>query len=54
MSGDTYEGEWKEGKRDGRGIHRWNHNGKVYDGDFLNGKKHGDGICTQWNGIKYR
>lgn len=41
-----YEGEWKNGKEDGRGILTFYSNGRksaVYDGDFIDGKYNGSG-----------
>ncbi len=38
----TYEGEWKDGKPDGKGVEVFPGIGK-YEGYFLNGKKHGKG-----------
>jgi hypothetical protein len=48
-----YEGNWKNGKRHGEGIH-YNYDGtKKYDGEWLNGKRHGYGIYYFQNGDKY-
>ena len=36
----TYNGEWKDGQKHGKGSHRYR-NGDVYDGPWVNGKRHG-------------
>ena len=41
----VYEGEFRYGKRHGRGIYTWV-NGQTYDGEWRNGKQHGHGTCT--------
>lgn len=40
--GDSYIGEWKQGKTDGYGVHKYL-NGDVYEGLFKTGLKHGEG-----------
>jgi len=42
-NGDVYEGEWKNGKKEGQGVMTYA-NGNVYDGHWKNGKKEGEGI----------
>ncbi len=32
-NGESYEGEWSNDKREGKGIYRWS-NGDVYDGEM--------------------
>jgi len=39
-NGDVYEGEWKIGKKHGKGIYYFN-NQSVYEGDFYEGYRHG-------------
>mmetsp|Transcript_19230 Transcript_19230/g.32777 ORF Transcript_19230/g.32777 Transcript_19230/m.32777 type:complete len:124 (+) Transcript_19230:2-373(+) len=39
---DSYDGEWKEGFRDGTGTLKY-HNGDVYVGEFGKGNMHGKG-----------
>lgn len=41
---ETYEGEWVNGKRCGRGK-ATQYDGTVYDGDWKNGKRNGFGRC---------
>ena len=41
----TYNGEWKDGERHGKGILTWP-NGDKYEGEWKNGKHEGKGICT--------
>ena len=43
--GEIYEGYFKEGIREGRGVYRYL-NGDVYDGEWLKNKKHGMGTLT--------
>ena len=50
--GDRYEGEWKNNKKEGKGIYYWN-NGDKYDGDWRNGKFEGKGIYYYNNGDRY-
>ena len=40
-----YIGEWKNGKREGKGIYYWN-NGDIYEGDWKNNKGEGKGIIN--------
>ena len=47
-----YEGDFKNGKFDGKGILVF-HNGDLYDGGFSLGLMHGKGILTYKNGSKY-
>ena len=39
--GDSYEGDWIEGNREGFGTHRYA-SGQVYIGEWKNGKHHGN------------
>ena len=48
-SGETYEGEWLNGKLHGRGIWTCSRSGERYEGDWVDGKKHGRGIFTWRN-----
>jgi len=53
-SGNKYEGEWKDGRRNGRGIFYSladnKFNGDKYVGWWQDGEKHGNGIYTRANG----
>lgn len=42
IKGDTYDGEWKDGVRNGYGIYTWN-GGAKYEGDYVNGVREGTG-----------
>lgn len=50
---DTYEGEFKQGNKHGKGTYIWAANGNKYEGDWLNAKRHGKGTETWSNGQKY-
>ena len=43
--GKTYDGEWKDGKKHGKGVYTWP-TGDKYDGEWKDGKKHGKGAQT--------
>jgi len=42
-NGNSYEGEWKNDKRDGFGTARYS-SGDVYDGQWQRGRRHGHGV----------
>lgn len=42
-NGNSYEGEWKNDKRDGFGTARYS-SGDVYDGEWQRGRRHGHGV----------
>jgi hypothetical protein len=48
LGGGSYEGDWRDDKRNGRGIMTLADGGR-YAGDYLNGKQHGRGIMTWAN-----
>jgi hypothetical protein len=50
---EKYEGEWKSGKRDGRGVEFYADGEKKYIGNFKNGKYEGNGSFFHKNGDKY-
>ena len=50
--GDRYEGEFRNNKKEGKGIYWW-HDGDRYEGDLRNGKKEGKGIEYYNNGDRY-
>ena len=49
LDGDSYDGQWTQGRMDGRGVFVENE-GSRYDGRWLNGKRHGYGTFTSGNG----
>ena len=51
--GDKYEGEWKDGQKNGQGTYTWS-NGNKYVGEFKNGIQHGQGTLTFPNGKKFK
>ena len=51
LNEDSYEGDWKENKQEGTGIHK--HPKSVYEGEFLNFLKHGKGKEVFENGDIY-
>lgn len=51
-SNGTYEGQFKNNFRHGRGVYKWN-NGESYEGGWVQGKKEGQGTLTFLNGNKY-
>ncbi|MCY7352307.1 MAG: hypothetical protein LH606_16855 [Cytophagaceae bacterium] len=52
-SGEKYEGEWSESKRNGWGIHYYANGRKKYEGQFLMGKRHGKGNYIFQNGDRF-
>jgi hypothetical protein len=48
----VYEGEFRFGKMEGRGVETWA-DGRRYEGDFKGGKKDGEGTFYWPNGSKY-
>ena len=51
-NGDKYTGEWKNDKREGKGIMEYE-NGNIYDGEWKNDLKEGKGIMKYNNGDEY-
>jgi len=51
LKGDKYEGEFKDGKRNGQGTFTWTDEGK-YEGKWKDGKSHGQGTFTFSDGNK--
>ena len=47
--GDSYVGEWKDGKRHGTGTMNFS-NGDVYFGEWKNARQHGQGFYIQSDG----
>lgn len=50
--GQKYIGEFRSGKRTGKGAYTYPH-GLKYEGDFVNGHYNGQGTLTQPDGTKY-
>lgn len=48
-NGDSYEGEWKNNKKDGKGVYCYN-NGDRYEGEYSEGRKNGHGKFVYSNG----
>ena len=51
-SGDIYEGEFKNGEINGKGLFIWSNNQQYY-GDFVNGVMHGKGKYKWPDGFEY-
>ena len=51
-NGDTYEGEFLNGKRHGHGIYTWS-DGTRYEGEYRDNQKHGRGIETSSDGSRH-
>ena len=51
-NGDTYSGEFKNGKREGTGSYKFS-NGDMYEGNFRGGKRNGKGTSILKSGEKY-
>jgi hypothetical protein len=51
-NGDIYEGQWKGGKRHGKGTFKYV-NGYVYEGQWENNNRHGKGTFKYVNGYVY-
>lgn len=43
----VYEGEWQNGKRNGKGTYTWN-DGKKYEGSYENDVRNGKGVFSGW------
>ena len=52
LNGDKYEGEFKNGNREGYGLYYYS-DGNKYEGEFKNGNKEGYGIYYFSNGDRY-
>ena len=50
--GHRYEGDWKNNKKEGKGIYYYN-NGDRYEGNFINDKYDGKGVFYFSNGNRY-
>ena len=49
---ESYSGEWKQDKKEGKGVKVWN-NGDKYDGEWKNDLREGKGTHCFSNGDKY-
>lgn len=49
---ERYEGEWVDGKMQGRGTYQYS-DGSVYDGGWVAGKMQGKGVFVYPNGNRY-
>ena len=52
VTGDRYEGEWKDGEAHGQGVRTWR-DGSRYEGQFAHGLMAGTGVHTEPNGDRY-
>lgn len=52
LNGDEYHGEYRNGKRCGRGVYTYI-SGAIYDGEYRDGKKEGTGKFTYPDGSTY-
>lgn len=50
---DTYDGDYENKKRGGRGKYTWTKLGGVYDGDYTDGIRSGQGKMTYPDGSEY-
>ena len=48
-SGDVYDGEFKGGVKEGKGIYEYA-DGSIYDGEFKGGEKKGKGVYKHTDG----
>ena len=51
--GDTYTGEWKDGKYNGQGTYTYADGTVAFTGEWKDGKRHGQGTETFPNGDTY-
>ncbi len=42
----SYQGDWKNGKHNGKGTYKWVESGTIYTGDWVDGEMTGSGILT--------
>jgi len=49
----SYKGSWRNGKRDGYGMHFYANGQKMYIGEYVLGKRYGNGIYYFPNGEKF-
>jgi len=44
VNGNFYQGEWRDDKKDGRGVYSYNTTGEKYEGEWKTGERNGRGI----------
>lgn len=44
MNGNTYAGEWRDDKKEGKGVYNYNSTGEKYEGEWRNGERNGRGV----------
>ena len=52
-NGDTYEGLYDNGRKQGKGHYRWSSSGAVYEGGYYANRKSGQGWIVYPDGSKY-
>ena len=52
-NGDIYEGNWKNNKKEGKGVYYFNQKGEKYKGNFFDDYPNGKGIYYYKNGDRY-
>jgi len=50
--GDSYDGDWKDGKKDGRGAYKFA-DGSSYEGEFKDNQREGRGVFKWSDGRVY-
>jgi hypothetical protein len=50
-SGNRYDGQWRDGKRNGRGV--WISAQARYEGEWRDDLEHGQGVVTMKNGDRF-
>ncbi|TPX53423.1 hypothetical protein SeMB42_g00789 [Synchytrium endobioticum] len=53
-NGDSYEGEYADGVRCGKGTYRWKTSGARYAGNYVDDRKHGEGLLVYPDASKYK
>lgn len=52
-SGDLYDGEWREGKKHGKGRFSFA-SGSTYEGEWRDDRRHGEGMLSYSDGDRYQ
>jgi len=50
---DSYTGEYKHGKRNGKGSYKWERKNASYNGEYVDGMREGTGVMTYPDGSVY-